>query len=871
MRKEETMKRTFSVLLALALVVGLSLVAVPVGTVGAATATINVSEPVQVTSNSYYERGQAIIYDGSNYWLFYARSTSVTATYGSGDPDTHDYEIYYKKASTVAGLAAASPTKLNHADNQDIYLGEVSAATNGGTGRVFVYGAVDRDGAPGGQACDLYAFSTLNDGASWNSYNYTSYSVSGVLPDGAAHHAAVNYGGQLWVAWHDGSGWTSKYYSGSWNGPYDITATGSGTGKFYVEGSNLYFVRAQTGQQNIFQWNGSTWSQIDSATESGAYDPTIYKVGSNYVCAYAPWVSPKQWIKAKVGTSLSTLLSASTQLAITAGGYGTTNYWIDMWPTGFTDNSGDTYLFYTSERHPSDLSPTGASDEVAGNIWYLKVDWPVTNDHYTYIENAVDAASSGATITVAAGTYAGATVDQDVTIEAKTGDVVTISDGPLVISTWGRMGFYFTGFSGSGATIRGFHFAGTNQNGTTDDNLLDFPIFSRGADDVTVEDNIITDALQGITNWHGDRWQIRDNQITDLWTLSGGGIGILVGANDGSTVQDNVVSDNQISGTLYVWGGDGGGYDGTGIVLYTDYRWGGSGGIVTNTVLSGNDISMVSDTPGIVNFNGIELTDSSGNDGSPSIFNNQVLSNNIHGNSNDGIAISAGTNNNDLHLNCIYGNTGWGVWYGGGLGPVDAEDNWWGDDSGPSVNGPGTGDAVSTNVDFDPWRGKVTSVSTTTLTGSASFASSSGGVANLAAVPTPPSPPVTLPHGMFNFTICCIPSGGTVTLNMTFPQPIPVGYKWWKYVSGSWYSLPIGSDDGDAFIQVTLTDGAFPDDEDTIPGQITDQGGPGPGGAGGWDTYPVSKARVLLPWISLLAAIIAGASLLAVGRRRAQS
>ena len=110
-----------------------------------------------------------------------------------------------------------------------------------------------------------------------------------------------------------------------------------------------------------------------------------------------------------------------------------------------------------------------------------------------------------------------------------------------------------------------------------------------------------------------------------------------------------------------------------------------------------------------------------------------------------------------------------------------------------------------------------------------------------------------------------------MTLGITFPQPIPVGYKWWKYVGGSWYSLPIGSDDGDNYITVTLTDGAFPDDEDTVPGQITDQGGPGPGGAVGWGTYPVSTVRVLLPWIALLAAITAGASILVVRRRRAQS
>jgi parallel beta-helix repeat protein len=34
---------------------------------------------------------------------------------------------------------------------------------------------------------------------------------------------------------------------------------------------------------------------------------------------------------------------------------------------------------------------------------------------------------------------------------------------------------------------------------------------------------------------------------------------------------------------------------------------------------------------------------------------------------------------------------------------VDATCNWWGDPSGPSGAGPGSGDAVSTNVAFNPW------------------------------------------------------------------------------------------------------------------------------------------------------------------------
>jgi len=224
----------------------------------------------------------------------------------------------------------------------------------------------------------------------------------------------------------------------------------------------------------------------------------------------------------------------------------------------------------------------------------------------------------------------------------------------------------------------------------------------------------------------------------------------------------------------------------------------------------------------------------------------------------------------------ITGNTQWGVAAIMAYEDVVATCNWWGDASGPSggVTDPvtgtlanGSGDSVSADVTFDGWTRKQGSDLTTTGTGTASFAAGQGCVKYLTAVPTPPNPPVTLPHGVFNFTVSCL-TGSLVTLNMTFPQPIPVGYKWWKYVGGSWYSLPIGSDDGDAFITVMLRDNVLPDDEDSIPGQITDQGGPGGPGAVGWETYPVSKVRALLPWLALLAAIILAASLLALRHRR---
>jgi len=162
-------------------------------------------------------------------------------------------------------------------------------------------------------------------------------------------------------------------------------------------------------------------------------------------------------------------------------------------------------------------------------------------------------------------------------------------------------------------------------------------------------------------------------------------------------------------------------------------------------------------------------------------------------------------------------------------------------------------------------------VTTSTGTGMAYSGVNTGNITALAAVATPSGAPVVLPYGMFSFNVTGLTPGGNVTITVELPGAVPIGTKWWKYQAGSWYSLPIGDDDGDNIITVTLTDNAFPDDEDSTAGQITDDGGPGNPGPVGWETYPINKVRVLLPWIALFAAIMAGASLLVLRRRRAQS
>jgi parallel beta-helix repeat protein len=57
-----------------------------------------------------------------------------------------------------------------------------------------------------------------------------------------------------------------------------------------------------------------------------------------------------------------------------------------------------------------------------------------------------------------------------------------------------------------------------------------------------------------------------------------------------------------------------------------------------------------------------------------------------------------------VNLNNIAGNSRYGVWNQGGE-TLDATYNWWGDASGPSGVGPGDGDDISTEVLYSPWLG----------------------------------------------------------------------------------------------------------------------------------------------------------------------
>lgn len=249
--------------------------------------------------------------------------------------------------------------------------------------------------------------------------------------------------------------------------------------------------------------------------------------------------------------------------------------------------------------------------------------WQIPDDFAT-IQEAIDSddVQDGDTIMVAPGNHFGAYVTKSVEIKGEDGAV--INDGPLHPAGL-TMGFRLLAGSG-GATI--------NHLGFT----VDLAIMNGdGVDCVTVQNCTFTNTIQAVSNWSGSEWQISHNVITNLRTRNGGGIGILVADRFGGIVKSNVISHNKISGTLHVWENDGGGYAGSGIVLYADFRWGMAGALeIKNNVVIKNKVSLVSDNPEVVDVVAFELTDTRDDVilGPLTIFDNSIGFNDFRGTAN---------------------------------------------------------------------------------------------------------------------------------------------------------------------------------------------------------------------------------------------
>ncbi|MGB3459235.1 MAG: choice-of-anchor U domain-containing protein, partial [Halobacteriota archaeon] len=130
-------------------------------------------------------------------------------------------------------------------------------------------------------------------------------------------------------------------------------------------------------------------------------------------------------------------------------------------------------------------------------------------------------------------------------------------------------------------------------------------------------------------------------------------------------------------------------------------------------------------------------------------------------------------------------------------------------------------------------------VETATDSGIACFNTNAGTVEDLKAVaestlPSEGKPDLEFKHGLFSFNITELTANQTVEVTITLPNNVPVGTQYWGYCptpdnqTPHWYQIPMGSDDGDDVITITITDGYKIGDNDlSANGEIAALGGPG--------------------------------------------
>jgi len=298
-------------------------------------------------------------------------------------------------------------------------------------------------------------------------------------------------------------------------------------------------------------------------------------------------------------------------------------------------------------------------------------------DDYSTIQYAVGNASSGDTIIVAAGTYAGAIVDKNVTIIGGSGGASIITSGVPYRVGSGLYTAFRLEATADGAEIKNFTI---NCNSSAS---FYFAVFSRNADNVVVDSLTVNDAVQGITNWGGSDWEITNNLLNNTEAAGGGGIAIFLGVYPPSytVCSGNLVQNNTITATATAPD-----YTCPGIGLGVDLRYGAYNYLTGNEDMSNNQILDNNITaPGALNGVGIEMG-VIGLEGNTTkiaatlgiIHNNTIQGNNIEGadmgvyfytvtnltiqqneikNCNKGIHIKDGSDGNTIEYNNIFGNT----------------------------------------------------------------------------------------------------------------------------------------------------------------------------------------------------------------------
>jgi len=358
------------------------------------------------------------------------------------------------------------------------------------------------------------------------------------------------------------------------------------------------------------------------------------------------------------------------------------------------------YLFIALALLFSLIAVVGTGTAAAAGNWYVSTtgndttgDGSLLNPWLT-INHAIGQAGGGDTINVAAGTYV-----ENVSIPKS----VTLKGAKYDVNVSGR-----TAASASESTIQGLvtvDASGVNINGFTLTNpsqtnaLSVTPSHSNIAITYNIVDSVgavgLTDNVHAILlNQGPDSVTIAQNRFNNIksGTKTVSAVGVLSSASlDSST--GLVIQDNTFTGIASTSRGA------YGIII--NNAAGAPGAQIKDNTFSGlsggwtHAIGLEGPTPNAIVTSNIFSSLTAGADNTAIFFED---------NPNGGTVTVSG---NQFNGTAFYGVAIHPDDLPGGINgynyTVTAENNWWGDNSGPGPVGPGTGAKVSANVDYDPW------------------------------------------------------------------------------------------------------------------------------------------------------------------------
>lgn len=340
-------------------------------------------------------------------------------------------------------------------------------------------------------------------------------------------------------------------------------------------------------------------------------------------------------------------------------------------------------------------------------------------DDYLTIQEAIDAANDGDTINVATGTYnENLIINKPLTLQGESKDTTIIQKGENHLIQINSEDVTITGFSILGS----MSYVGP----------VTSAIFFDKNSGLTIEDNIIEDWFGIVINDPNEDVDvtmiIKDNYIK----ANVRGIGQLVPQSstnplnlliEGNTIESGDNPDPTVSGGIYIQGLSNSIIRGNTIRGFIGPAGRGISGSENDHITITNNILDGSATYGIsmwvvtnIKIDGNTIANNKGAGISIEGQNIDIINNSIKGNGfggskyNVGVYIKSGSQNVNVNDNNIESNVA-------GLtnvapAEVDATRNWWGHASGPSGEGGrinpagiiiGKGDAVSINVNWDPW------------------------------------------------------------------------------------------------------------------------------------------------------------------------